>query len=892
MRYLTFGPEKTSYKIAILVTEIRRDEILREYITPYGLNENDIIVLDLHQSPNKKATPMEERKQYIVDELAPTLDDLKVEYVIVGNGDYFKAFTKVSKVEPSLGYVVPTEFGSWMLTFVPDYRTVFYDPVKQSQKIATGINGLLNWMHGTYQPPGVDILKFTEYVEDTEQIGIWLDKLLEMDCDLTIDIEAFSLKHYDAGIGTIAFAWSKTEGVCFAVDILDDPRHSELCRQMLKNFFISFQRKAIYHNIAYDVYVLIYQLFMEHLLDNEGLLLGLEIMLRNWDDTKLITYLATNSCAGNELGLKIQAQEYAGNYAQEDIHDIRKIPLPQLMQYNLVDAVATWFVHEKHYAKMVKDDQLEIYETIFKPAIVDIIQMQLTGMPLNMERVLWVEQVLQAASDNAVHRMLQLPLIQQFEYARLEAYTAKKNDEWKNKSMTVEEMAELAKTHEATRKATSFNPNSGPQLQDLLYEYLNLPVVERTKSKAPATDGDTLEKLQDIATDPATKAFLEALMEYKAVDKILTSFIPAMKNAQQGPDGWHYLFGYFNLGGTLSGRLSSSKPNLQNLPANVAMAVSQILLDAFGHALDPFMSKGKLSLGKLIKYCFQAPKGWFFCGIDFASLEDRISALTTKDPNKLKVYTDGYDGHCLRAHAYFGDQMPDIDPSTVEGINSIEKKYPDLRQKSKNPTFALTYQGNYRTLMTNYNFSEELARKCETSYAALYSVSIDWVNAKLDQASKDGYITAAFGLRVRTPLLRRTVRGTSKTPAAAEAEGRSAGNALGQSWCLLNSRAGSEFMGKVRSSEYRHAIKPCAQIHDAQYYLVRDDIDVIEYANTHVVKACEWQDHPEIAHDEVKLGGEFSIFYPDWSKEVSLPNRATQAEIYEAFEGHVMKLAA
>ena len=49
-----------------------------------------------------------------------------------------------------------------------------------------------------------------------------------------------------------------------------------------------------------------------------------------------------------------------------------------------------------------------------------------------------------------------------------------------------------------------------------------------------------------------------------------------------------------------------------------------------------------------------------FSGLDFSSLEDRISALTTKDPEKLKVYTDGFDGHCLRAYAYFGDQMPKV----------------------------------------------------------------------------------------------------------------------------------------------------------------------------------------------------------------------------------------
>jgi DNA polymerase-1 len=109
-----------------------------------------------------------------------------------------------------------------------------------------------------------------------------------------------------------------------------------------------------------------------------------------------------------------------------------------------------------------------------------------------------------------------------------------------------------------------------------------------------------------------------------------------MENAALGPDGWNYLYGNFNLGGTVSGRLSSSDPNLQNLPANSKYA-------------------------KLIKSAFQAPDGWLFAGLDFASLEDRISALTTKDPNKLTVYLEGFDGHSLRAQAYFTEKMPDIE---------------------------------------------------------------------------------------------------------------------------------------------------------------------------------------------------------------------------------------
>ena len=222
--------------------------------------------------------------------------------------------------------------------------------------------------------------------------------------------------------------------------------------------------------------------------------------------------------------------------------------------------------------------------------------------------------------------------------------------------------------------------------------------------------------------------------------------------------------------------------------------------------------------------------------------------------------------------------MPDIE-NTVESINSIQKKYKPLRDKSKNPTFTLTYQGTWRTLVEKYKFTEVLARQVEARYQELYKVSIDWVSQRLDQACKDGYVTVAFGLRVRTPLLKQVIRGAKATPNEAAAEGRSAGNAMGQSWCLLNSRAGSEFMGKVRKSKHRLNIRPCAQIHDAQYYLIRDHIPAVAYTNEHLVKAVEWQDHPDIYHPQVKLGGELSIFWPNWSKEITIPNGAGEEEI-------------
>jgi DNA polymerase-1 len=898
MAYAYFSDqENNEYPVCLLVPSIKKDEIKKAYIDTSSLNKDDLMVMTLHYTPGQKKTKAAEMKEYITSELVPILEGIKTKYVLCADSDYFKILTKAAKVESHIGYVMDSVFGNFKVIYVPNYRQIFYDPDKVKARIKLGMDALTAHRAGSYQALGTGIIHFAEYPETTQDIAAWLEKLLAMNCPLAIDIEGFDLKHHKCGIGTISFAWNQHEGIAFAVDYVNEPwvmgegkdevqmygkkGFNAEVRALLKSFFTRYMQTAIYHNIAFDAYVLVYQLFMSDLLDTEGLLEGMSKLLKNWDCTKLITYLATNSCAGNKLGLKHQAHEFAGNYAidGDDIKDIRRIPLPKLLEYNLVDSLSTWFTFRKHQPTMIQDQQLEIYENLFKPSTLDIVQMQLTGLPLHMPTVLAVEEALQGVFDDAVNRMLSTRCVQQFQYSLKEMYIEKKHKEWKNKRITIDEVPDKIK----------FNPRSNPQLQHLLYEQLNLPVLSYTDSKQPSCDGDTIDKLQHHTTDPDILELLSALIDFAAVDKILGSFIPAFKEAALGPDGWHYLFGNSVLGGTVSGRLSSNSPNLQNLPANVTMKISEALLKKFP-LLKRFMKKGKLSLGSLVKSCFQAPPGWIFAGLDFASLEDRISALTTKDPNKLKVYTDGYDGHCLRSYAYFGNEMPDIDSNSVASINSIELKYKDFRQESKAPTFALTYQGTYITLMTNCGFSESKAKMIEAKYKELYAVSINWVQEKLNQASKDGYVTVAFGLRVRTPLLHQVIRGNRSTPFEAEAEGRTAGNALGQSWCLLNNRASAEFMGGVRKSEYRTAIRPCAHIHDAQYMLIKDDIRVVLYVNEHLVKAVQWQDHPDIAHDEVKLGGDLSLFFPDWSEEVTVHNGATESEIQELTAKHIAYL--
>ena len=646
MKYEIIGRNKVDPTIAILCPRIQVKEIEKYYYDPHliGLGE-DVMVCDLYMDRTKKKTSASQIKEYLND-LIPNLLDAGIKMLVVTQPDYFKVLTKKSKTDATIGDTVETILGNkLMATYCPNYSRIFYDPDKTRDKIKLAMDAVFRWADGDTSSVGQNIIKYADYPKTNRGIIYWLDKLLEMDCDLTCDIEGFGLKHYDAGIGTITFCWNESEGIAFPVDYRDmeDPegKYHGHCipnyevRMALKKFFKAFQRKMIYHNICYDVYVLVYQLFMEHILDQKGLLEGLDILLRNWDCSQLITYLATNSCAGNELGLKAQAQGYAGNYAQEDIKDIRLIKMDDLLEYNLIDGLSTWHVYNKNLPIAIADKQMDVYANIFVPAVVDIIQMQLSGMPINMEKVVNLNTMLQAESDSLEERMLNMRTVQGFLGNLRDEYVVKKNSEYKKKVITINDIPE---------GKVEFNPNSASQLQRLLYseDFLGLPVLDLTDSKLPATGADTLEKLLSHTDDPDARSLLGILITYKASAIILSTFLPAFLKAQQGNDGWHYLFGNFRLGGTASGRLSSNNPNLQNIPSSGS-------------------SKVKKRLAKLIKECFEAPPGWLFVGLDFDSLEDKISAVTTRDPEKIKVYSDGYDGHCLRALAYFGDQMPDIE---------------------------------------------------------------------------------------------------------------------------------------------------------------------------------------------------------------------------------------
>lgn len=869
MRHIVFTENQSTYPVSILIKPnnlVKRD-LLKHYVEPLlsmGMSKDDFIAWDLDFNDKGKA-PVS-MINACLDNLLKAIDQVGSKYILVADGGYFKKLTDTKKTDPNYGYAldcVKPGYEHLKVVLIPNFAGLFYNPAIQT-KIDLGLQAICTTALGMPTQIGSKVLENVIYIrhedEDYEaRVKETLETLLQYP-ELGVDIEAFSLEFYRAGIATIAFSIDKHSSVAIQVDYDqwpfrddDDIYYGEqwdnvAVKALLKQFFIRYEGKAVYHNIGYDGKVLVYELFMgKDFFNYPGMMRGIETICRNFDDTKLITYLATNSCTGNTLGLKPNTHEFTGNYAQdsEDIKDIRRIDLDPLLEYNAIDTCATLYLKEKYWDQMVEDGQLEIYNTIFKPSVKVIMQMELTGLPINMDRVHEVNAELCAIRDDLQAKVQKSSYVQKAWLLLRQKEHDKMHEKWKKKTAPIENF-----------NYVTFNPGSDKQLQLLLHDVMGLEVLDKTPTGAPATGGDTLKKHLAHTSVPAEKDLLQQLIGLAEVSILISTFMNAFLNRSiKKSDGWYYLHGIFNLGGTVSGRLSSKEPNLQNIPSTG----------------NPY--------AKIVKSCIEAPPGWLLIGADFASLEDRISALTTKDPNKLKVYTDLYDGHCLRAFYYFGSQMPDI-VETPDSINTIADKYPDLRQESKAPTFLLTYGGTHYGMMKNLGWSKDKAIAIETNYHNLYHVSDQWVQKHIKEACQTGYVTVAFGLRVRTPVLKQVIY-ADDMPYAAQSESRTAGNALGQSYGMLNNRAGIEFRERTLRSKYAYQVLPVAHIHDAQYMMVPEDVAIVKWVNDNLIPCMEWQELPEIQHDEVKLGGDLEIYYPNWSSKISIPNYASTDQIIQ-----------
>lgn len=741
-----------------------------------------------------------------------------ITHLAVQSAPLFKKLTGLSRVVNTKGYVYKAKYGNYHVCYVPPFKSITLDE-RVRQEATASLDALAAHMAGHYVEPGSTKEVTVHHAFDFTE---WEERLLALP-RISVDIETTGLKHYESSIRTIGFGISETEAVVFEWAYV---------AEYLRNFFENYQGRLIMHKGAFDLTQLIHKLFMKKLSDTKGIYEGLRCLHSKTHCSMILSYVVTNTCAGNELGLKPQVISEYGDYG---IEETWKAPLDEVIPYNGKDCAATLWLYDKHMAEL---GELEHVFERLNSYLREVVWMQLCGLPIDQKVAEDNAKVLSDRAKELTTLIETHEFVTRYMTTHRERWAIKRNAKLKKKRVAPEDCPEI------------FNPNSPPQLQTLLYETLGLPILSTTRTGQPSTDGDTLKALCHHRED--AKEFLTWLVELSQIEKLLSSFVPHFVNAP-AVDGYHCLYGFYNIGGTQGGRLSSDSPNQQNLPS------------------------GGNDYAIYIKQMVKAPKGWLFVGADFNALEDKVITLLTRDPNRLKIYSDGFDGHSLRAYAYFHDLMPDIE-NTVKSINSIAEKYKKLRTLSKAPTFALQYFGTYLTLMTNCGFSEAEARKIEANYHELYKVSDAWNAARLGQSARDGYATLAFGLRLFCPVLHASVTGHAR-PSEAAAEERSIGNAFGQSYGLLNSRAAHAFADRIIDAKLWNDIKPAAQIHDAQYYWIRRDVKLVKWVNDNLIPEMEWQELPELQHPTLKLGGELIVYDPDWSSELKIPNGATYGQI-------------
>lgn len=560
MQPILFGSsDQSKPEIAILIksTGLNRAKLENHYIKPLGLDPNLFMAWELHYDTPKKVSA-KHAKEYLND-LLPELYHHKVKILFVTDGTYFKYLTGAKKVEPYYGEVLPCNIKDYehlQVILSTNFQTLVYNPLLQG-KMDRSLDALKKHLTGQAITKEKDIIHKAAYPITKVEIKEAFEGL-HKHAALTCDIEALSLEFWNAGVSTIAFAWSKHEGLAIAVD---RSRQSEFgfinplqaaTRYYLKRFLETYEGTLIFHNANYDMKVLVYELWMTDLSDHVGMQDGIFTLTRNFHDTKLITYLATNNAIKNSLGLKENSAEFTGNYA-EDTTDTSKIPIKDLLVYNLKDCLATWFVAEKHWPTLIQDRQERAYNEVMKPSVKSLLAMELCGMPINPVKVQKAKKQLSDIVNTHLAFFKTNQHIKEVHYQLLQIKAKKCTAKAKQKVYSIDDSV-------VRKDLEEFNPGSDLQVQYLLYEYFGLPIIDLTDAKQPATGGKTLKKLINHTKDKDIIEIIKNLRGYADASIILNTFIPAFENAQQLPDGNWRLYGNFNLGGTQSLRLSSSKP--------------------------------------------------------------------------------------------------------------------------------------------------------------------------------------------------------------------------------------------------------------------------------------------------------------------------------------------
>jgi DNA polymerase-1 len=315
-----------------------------------------------------------------------------------------------------------------------------------------------------------------------------------------------------------------------------------------------------------------------------------------------------------------------------------------------------------------------------------------------------LSQQVEARGATSLLEEIELPLVRvlaRMEQAGIEVdvtYLRELGDDLRGRLAGLE-----GKIHDAA--GGPFNVNSTLQLREVLFERLEMPVLKKTPKGQPSTDAAVLEKLAE------KHPIVALLLEYRQLEKLRSTYVDGLLPLV-GNDG--RIHATFNQLAASTGRLSSERPNLQNIPI-------------------------RSEEGRTIRRAFTARHGCQFLVADYSQIELRILAHVTGDPGLLEAFGQNVDIHAATAARVAGVDLADVTP--------------DQRRRAKMINFGLLYGMEAYGLAQRLEIDTDEAQELIDAYFSQFPGVKAFMEGIVEKARDDGYTTTIFGRRRYLPEL-------------------------------------------------------------------------------------------------------------------------------------------
>lgn len=539
-----------------------------------------------------------------------------------------------------------------------------------------------------------------------------------------VDTETTSLNPQEAMLVGIAFAYPETEDAFYIPlrhhdAVLELPVETMLAE--LKPLLESHEIKKVGQNLKYDA----------HIFRNEGIELQ-GIMY----DTMLESYLLNSATRRHDLDslalkyLDIQTISYedvAGKGKKAVRFD--EIPSEKAGAYAAEDAEVTLKLHAHLYPMLSKSLQTLLKE-IEIPLLNVLVSMEQKGVLLDLN----------ALSEHGIRLKKQLAV-----------YEA--------------EAISLA--------GQPFNLNSPKQLQEIFYEKLGLPILAKTPTGQPSTAEEILEALAIDYPLPAV------ILAYRSLSKLVSTYIDALPKCVNQKTGRVHTS--YNQAVAATGRLSSSEPNLQNIPI-------------------------RTEEGRLIRKAFIASTGHVLLALDYSQIELRIMAHLSQDEHLLKAFSDGLDIHAATAARVFNISEKEV---------SFEE-----RRRAKAINFGLIYGMSAFGLAKQLGVERQEAQYYIDSYFEQYPGVLRYMDEIKMHAKRDGYVETLFGRRLYLPDI------TTQNMMRRKAAERMAINAPMQGTAADIIKRAMIAIYEWQKTEDGNGVSMIMQVHDELVFEVREEVVV------------------------------------------------------------------